>query len=75
MQYFHGSDVAEIPYKKGETCSRSYQDTIHDIWDKIAQLGQIIGGSSVPQSNTKLCDVFEPTPCITGVRFEDITIP
>ena len=71
MQYFHESDVAEIPYKKGEPCSRSYHDTIHDMWDKIAQLGQIIGGSSVLQSNTQLCDVFEPIPCITGVSFND----
>ena len=71
MQYFHESDVAEIPYKKGEPCSRSYHDTIHDMWDKIAQLGQIIGGSSVLQSNTQLCDVIEPIPCITGVSFND----
>ena len=71
MQYFHESDVADIPYKKGEPCSRSYHDTIHDMWDKIAQLGQIIGGSSVLQSNTQLCDVIEPIPCITGVSFND----
>ena len=49
----------------------SYHDTIHDMWDKIAQLGQIIGGSSVLQSNTQLCDVIEPIPCITGVSFND----
>ena len=71
MQYFHGSDVAEIPYKKGETCSRSYHEPSYDTWDKTTPLGQIIGGSSVPQSNTKLCDVFEPVPCIIGVSFND----
>ena len=71
MQYFHGSDVAEMPYKEDETFSMSYHETIYDTWDKITQLGQIIGGSSVPQSNTKLCDVFEPIPCTTGVSFND----
>ena len=71
MQYFHGSDVAEIPYEKGETCSRSYHETSYDTWDKTTQLGQNIGGSSGPQSNTKLCDVFESVPCIIGVSFND----
>ena len=71
MQHFHGSDVAEIPYKKGETCSKSYHETSYDTWDKTIQLGQIIGGSSIPQSNTQLCDVLEPILCITGVSFND----
>ena len=73
MKYFHGSDIAEIPYKKGETCPKSYHETIYDTWDKITQVGQIIGGSSVPQSNTKLCDVFDPIPWATGVSFNDIS--